>query len=140
MVLYFGILALVGGGTLAYPAASHWWRVQSMPPAADRTVAYEADVLPILEEHCYECHGDGRSDGRSKGGFNVEARDVLLRGGGSGPAAVAGDSARSPFVHRIAGISDERRMPPDNRTPLTPAQIGILRAWIDQGLVWEDPA
>ena len=30
------------------------------PPAA----TFEKDILPILEEHCYDCHGDGEHKGK----------------------------------------------------------------------------
>jgi len=133
---YIGILAIIGGGVLAYPAATRWWRIQSLPPASGRPVAFEADVRPLLEAHCYECHGEGRK----KGGFNLDDRAALLRGGKDGAAVLEGDSAHSTFIHRVAGVSREGRMPPDSKPPLTAEQIGILRAWIDQGVVWEDPA
>ena len=132
-MLYVGVLALVGGGALAYPAASKWWQIQSLPPAADRTVTYTADVLPILEEHCYECHGDSHR----KGGFNLDDRDMLFRGGKTGPVIEDGDSAGSGLIHRITAVFGDEPMPPRNKPQLTPEQIGVLRAWIDQGTQWD---
>jgi mono/diheme cytochrome c family protein len=132
IVIYVAVLAAAGGGVLAYPTASRWWAARSMPPAANREVAYVADVAPILETHCYECHGDGRGKGR----FNVETREALMDGGKTGPAIADGDSAASTLIHRVAGVGPGKIMPPSDKTPLTPAQIGILRAWIDQGTLW----
>jgi uncharacterized membrane protein len=132
IAVYVAVLVVLGGGVLAYPKASRWWAVQSMPPATDRDVAYAADVAPILEAHCYECHGDGRGKGR----FNLETREAILDGGKTGPAIVDGDSAASALIHRVAGVGPGKIMPPENKTPLTPEEIGILRAWIDQGTLW----
>ena len=126
------VAILVGGGALAYPSVSMWWRVQSLPPAVDRDVTYAADVVPILEEHCYECHGDDRR----KGGLNLDTRDMLMRGGKTGAVVEDGDSASSNLVHRIGGITPDAPMPPSNKPQLTADQVGVLRAWIDQGLNW----
>ena len=95
---------------------------------------YATDVLPIVEEHCYECHGDGRK----KGGLNLEARDALMRGGKTGPVIDAENSAGSVLIHRVGGVTTESPMPPSGKLRLTPDEIGVLRAWIDQGLEMED--
>ncbi|MBL9174725.1 MAG: hypothetical protein JNL10_14400, partial [Verrucomicrobiales bacterium] len=52
-----------------------------------------------------------------------------------------GSSEKSALIHMVAGLVDEMLMPPPSdkpgqSVPLTPEQIGILRAWIDQGAVW----
>jgi len=99
----------------------------------DREVTYTSDVQPVLEEHCDECHGDNRR----KGGLNLDSRDMLMRGGKTGSVVETGNSAGSGLVHRIGGIAGDRPMPPSNKPHLTPEQIGVLRAWIDQGLRWE---
>ncbi len=133
IVVYAGVLALVGGGVLAYPAASMWWRLRSLPAAAARDVTFTADVLPILEARCYECHGDDRR----KGGLNLDSRDMLLRGGKTGPVILEGDSAGSILIHRVGGVTNDRPMPPANKPQLTAEEVGVLRAWIDQGLKWK---
>lgn len=135
IVAYVGLLVLVGGGALAYPSASMWWRIQSLPPAVDRDVLYTTEVQPILEENCYECHGDERR----KGGLNLDTREMLLRGGKTGPVIEDGDSASSGLIHRVGGIEGDRPMPPSNKPQLTSEQIAVLRAWIDQGLHWRAP-
>lgn len=55
---------------------------------------------------------------------------------------VPGKSAESRLVHLIAGLDEETGlMPPDGMgTPLTSAEIGLVRAWIDQGLSWPESA
>lgn len=50
-----------------------------------------------------------------------------------------GKSAESPLIQFVAGIDPDLKMPPKGDR-LTAEQIGILRAWIDQGAPWPDGA
>src|SRR5262249_42096811 len=104
----------------------------SLPPPAKRQVDFHKEILPILSRRCAECHvGE-----RSKGSFRIETRELLLTGGDSGPAVVAGESARSLLIELVAGIDPERVMPASGKR-LSEQEIGLLRAWIDQGVKWE---
>ncbi len=49
----------------------------------------------------------------------------------------AGDSANSLLIHYVARQVKDMEMPPVGKgNPLTPEQISLLRAWIDQGANW----
>jgi len=105
-----------------------------LPPAANGAVDFAKDVQPIFAKSCYECHGDKKQ----KSDFRLDDRDQAMRGGETGkPAVVAGKSAESPLIQRVAGINPDEVMPPKG-DKLTSGQIGILRAWIDQGAKWPD--
>ena len=54
-----------------------------------------------------------------------------LRGGDYGPVIVPGNSAESKLIRRVVTGDGGLQMPPTG--PLTDEEIGILRAWIDQG-------
>ena len=112
-------------------AAADEQGTRALPPPADRAIDFTADVKPILERSCARCHARGRR----KGGFSIESRETLLAGGDNGPALVVGDSARSELIALVAGLDPENVMP-QKGSRLTPQQIGILRAWIDQGAPW----
>ncbi|MEX2015392.1 MAG: PSD1 and planctomycete cytochrome C domain-containing protein [Candidatus Hydrogenedentales bacterium] len=106
---------------------------QELPPALERTVSYADEVHPLLAAKCYECHfGEER-----KGGFSMGTRDAVLEGSQYGPVVVPGDSAASRLVEVIAGLDPEVIMP-EKGERLTAEQVGLLRAWIDQGLPWEE--
>jgi hypothetical protein len=106
---------------------------QDLPPALERTVSYADEIHPLLAQHCYECHfGSER-----KGGFSMNSRDAVLDGSQFGPVIVPGESAASRFIEVIAGLDPEVMMPEDGE-PLSAEEVGLLRAWIDQGLPWED--
>ena len=58
-----------------------------------------------------------------------------MEGGNEGAGIIPGNSAASPLVHRIAALDEDTVMPPEGER-LSAAQVGLIRAWIDQGAVW----
>lgn len=107
-------------------------QVAQMPPPAAHSVNFSQEIKPILDTSCNQCHGRGRA----KGGFQIDSRATLLKGGDSGPAFVAGKSAESLLIELVAGFDPDSVMPKKG-TKLTREQIGVLRAWIDQGAPWD---
>jgi mono/diheme cytochrome c family protein len=98
-----------------------------LPPAAARSVDYQADVKPLLAQNCYGCHGPEVQ----QSGLRLDLRQNALRGGDYGPVIVPGKSADSKLIRRLVDGDGGMQMPPTG--PLSPYDIGILRAWIDQG-------
>ena len=96
-------------------------------------VDFVRDIQPILETHCYECHGPKKA----RNGLRLDGRAAAFKGGDSGSAIVPGNSEQSLLVRRVLGLDGEDRMPKDE-DPLTPAQIAQIRAWIDQGAAWPE--
>jgi hypothetical protein len=105
--------------------------IDLLPPPVDRAIDFVADVQPLLREKCFECHAAGNEEG----GLNLAIRARVLEGGKSGAAIRPGNSLHSSLIHLVAGVDPARAMPPDG-DPLSPLQIGVLRAWIDQGAPW----
>ena len=104
------------------------------PPSAKKDLTYEKDIKPLLEKASLNCHGPEKP----KSKYRVDSRDAIIKGGDSEEAAIIpGNSAKSPIVHYSADLVTDMEMPPlDKREKypaLTKEQIGILRAWIDQG-------
>src|SRR6185369_10694366 len=104
-----------------------------MPPAVSRPVDFSKDVQPILSEHCYSCHGPEKQ----KGDFRWDQKASLSKIGDHGPILVRGKSAESRVIQLVAGLDPDSVMPPKGER-LSDAQIGILRAWIDQGAQWPE--
>jgi ankyrin repeat protein/mono/diheme cytochrome c family protein len=98
-----------------------------LPPAASSKVDYDKDVKPLLAQNCYSCHGDTVQ----QAGLRLDLRQNALRGGDYGPVIVPGKSAESKLIKRLVDGDGGMQMPPSG--PLAPEEIGILRAWIDQG-------
>ncbi len=111
--------------------------VGKLPPAARAPVSFAEDIQPILESSCLRCHGGVKP----KGGLRLDTRDAALRGGASGPAILPGRSAESRLIHAVARLDAETQMPPAGKgEPLTAEQVGKLRAWIEQGVKWDEAA
>src|SRR5262245_22855157 len=107
----------------------------SLPPPVDRKVDFARDVRPLFVRHCYACHGPSKQ----KSNFRLNVKNDALAGGDYGKAILPGKSADSPLIKNVAGVDPDFIMPPDGER-LTAAQVGILRAWIDQGADWPDAA
>ncbi len=120
--------AAVGLGARAEPQSK-----AQLPPAAKAPVDFLRDIKPILDQSCIQCHaGDKR-----KGGFSINNRDSVLFGGENGKTVELGNSSVSRFIHLVAAVDPEEVMPPKGDR-LTAEQVGVLRAWIDQGLPWPE--
>ncbi len=124
--LSLGWIARVNG---AAPSAD---AIAKLPAAVSRAVDFRRDVQPILEASCVKCHGRGKA----KGDWKLDTREMFLLPGESGPVVVLGDSAKSHFIHLVAGTDPDSIMP-QKGTKLTREQVGVLRAWVDQGLKWD---
>jgi hypothetical protein len=107
-------------------------QIKQLPPAADRPINFTKDIKPIVEASCIKCHGRGRD----KGGLRMDTRETLLKGGDSGLVVVAGKSTESLLIELVQGFDPDNVMPRKG-SRLTPQQVGLLRAWIDQGLRWD---
>ena len=106
-----------------------------LPPLANHKVDFVKDVQPILRERCFECH----SHGNDEGGLNLGVKRLAMAGGKSGSVITPGKSADSRLIHMVAAIRKTDVMPPEGK-PLSAAQVGVLRAWIDQGAEWPTSA
>jgi hypothetical protein len=112
-----------------------------IPPAATHEVDFEKDVKPLLEASCVKCH----SGPRPKHGFDMSTKESFLKGGRSeNPGLVVGKSAESLIIQTMSEATEDPdyHMPPEDNRDDYPAlkkeQIGIIRAWIDQGAKWPE--
>jgi mono/diheme cytochrome c family protein len=107
-----------------------------LPPVSTKTgVTYAADMKAIFDTSCVKCH----SGDKPKARLHMDTLDGVLKGTKEGKIVTPGDSAASFIVKAIAHVTGDHDswMPPLNNKagikPLTPEQIGLIRAWIDQG-------
>ena len=126
-------LALAATFGLAFIAAAD---TAQLPPASTKTgVTYAADIKPVFDQSCVKCH----SGDKPKAKLKLDSLENALKGSKDGKVVIAGDSAKSSLVQSVAHLTDDKDswMPPlHNKAkigPLTPEQIGLVRAWIDQG-------
>ena len=112
--------------------------VSKLPPAAAKQgVTFDSDIKPIFEKGCFKCHGPDVE--KPKGKMRADTRANVLKGGENGPDVTPGDLAKSPLIAQVAQITDDEDdyMPPKGKKakipPLTKEQVGLVRAWIEQG-------
>ncbi len=102
----------------------------SKQPAA---VSFSAEIKPILEKNCLECHQSGGA-GLQASGLSMESYEALMKGTRLGPVIKPGDSISSTLVLLITGVADQSiRMPHGDRQPLSPEQVELIKRWIAQG-------
>lgn len=113
--------------------------VSKLPLPVARPVDFVKEVYPIFKESCISCHGPDKQ----KGKYRMDTKEGAFKDTDYGPTIVPGKSEQSSLIHMVANLVDEMLMPPPSdkpgqSEPLTAEQIGILRAWIDQGAKWPD--
>src|SRR5881392_3563210 len=114
-------------GTLLLVMLSLAFGETKLPPSTNRKIDFEKDVQPVLSQKCYSCHGEDAQ----QSGLRLDKRQNALRGGDYGPVIIPGKSAESKLIRRLVNGDGGLQMPPTG--PLSDEEIGILRAWIDQG-------
>ena len=98
---------------------------------ADQQVRFSVDVLPILSEHCFSCHGPDEK--HRKGGLRLDDRDAAIKSG----AIVPGKPSESELLKRIHSPDSTEVMPPPKfNKKLSALQTKVLEKWLAQGAPW----
>lgn len=106
----------------------------SNPADSAAAKTFHGEVLPILREQCFRCHGE-----KDKGGLKLNTREAVLRAGDSELAAVVpGNPTASELLKRVRSDDEDHVMPPTGER-LAPEQMARLEAWIRDGAPWPAP-
>jgi len=95
----------------------------------EKSVDFAHDIVPILKDHCFECHGGDEAEG----GFSLNTRRLFLEG----EAAIPGDAEESLFIQLIEDPDPEYRMPSDEKPPVPEAEVALLKRWVNEGMQWD---
>lgn len=102
--------------------------------AGAEEIDFRRDIEPIFVSNCYECHGPKTR----KGDLRLTNRDDAFSPGQLGiPVIEPGRSDLSALVDLIRSHDPAQRMPKE-RSPLSDAQVDLIRRWIDEGAKWPD--
>ncbi len=93
--------------------------------ADEKVLTFEADIRPIFRSHCYDCHGSTKE---KKGKLDLRLARLMLAGGETGPAIVAGEPDKSFLVQRLR----EGSMPPGD-VRVSAEELEKISRWIAQG-------
>jgi len=112
----FGFFSLVIFGLLSQPASG-----QDEPK-----IDFVKQIQPIFEKYCLSCHGEVKPKD-----FRIDLKDEAMD---YIEAGAADDSTM--YLVLISEDEDELMPPPDEENPLTPAEIQLVKDWINQGADW----
>ncbi|HEX3601743.1 MAG TPA: DUF1549 domain-containing protein, partial [Lacipirellulaceae bacterium] len=106
-------------------------------PAEEPKIGYRREILPILSDRCFKCHGPDSAS--RKAGLRLDRADAASAELDSGShAIVPGDAAKSELVVRTSSTdADEMMPPPDSGKVLSAKEKALLRGWIEQGAKYE---
>jgi hypothetical protein len=101
-----------------------------LPPPSDKQgVTYATDIKPLLDRSCIKCHGPEKA----KHGLRLDSLEAALKGSKEGKVIKPGHSADSLLVRAVARVAKEPMPPEDKGAPFSAAEVGLIRAWIEQG-------
>jgi mono/diheme cytochrome c family protein len=127
LIAALGFSLALGTGVLVRAERAGAARLALGDAKTDRKIDFKRDIKPIFEARCIKCHGAEKP----QAGLRLDSEAALLRGSISGTVVVAGRGAESVLVRRLSGFNGVPPMPLGS-DPLTPKQIDVIRAWIDQ--------
>ena len=116
--------AILLAGSIGVISMSVGARAEENEPAID----FAHEVVPVLKEHCVECHGGHRHEGE----FSVNTRESIIDSGAVEP----GNAAGSYLIELVTSEDAATRMPKD-KPPLPQDAVERLRKWIDSDMPWE---
>ncbi|MCX6852814.1 MAG: PSD1 and planctomycete cytochrome C domain-containing protein [Verrucomicrobia bacterium] len=96
-------------------------------------VDFVREVRPILQKHCYSCHGEKKQ----KSGLRLDIKAAAFKGGDKhSPDIISGKAKDSPLIHFITTDDDDELMPPKGKLPAS--DIATLTTWINEGAPWPE--
>ncbi|MBA2115349.1 PSD1 and planctomycete cytochrome C domain-containing protein [Bremerella alba] len=100
---------------------------------AEETPDFANDVLPILSQHCFACHGPDESV--REGGLRLDIRDHAIQELDSGSTAIVpGNAEESELIDRVVSNDEFLQMPPPGTgKSLKAEEKEVLRRWIESG-------
>lgn len=112
-----------------------WPLAAGLPVLVAAEVDFSHDIVPILKQHCAECHAGEEK----KGGFSINTRQQLLAGSEyTDEVVIPGDSEASLLFELISTTERDIQMPPPKKGRMVPEKVAKIKAWIDEGLVWQE--
>ena len=97
-----------------------------------KPLTYMANIKPILDQHCVECHKAG-GKGTEKSGLLLDSYAATMRGTKFGPVVIPGQAINSTLYRLTTGKADPSLRMPHDAKPLSEEITNQLRDWIDQG-------
>lgn len=104
--------------------------------ASAKPVDFSREILPILSDRCFHCHGPDKSHRKAKLRLDLEAEAKKDRDGFF--AVFPGDPEESELWLRIISDDEDEVMPPpdSHRKPLSADEKETFKRWLKEGAPW----
>lgn len=127
---HFGGSLTHGSDFLSWPKS----RTAKVEPASEAQLlaqpVYATVIQPIFDKYCVSCHGAEKA----KGGLRMDTVEHLRKGGDSGPLFDPPGAEYSLLGNRLnLPEDDDDHMPPAGKPQLSPAQLAVVKWWLDAG-------
>lgn len=96
----------------------------------DKLFLFQEQVRPILEEHCWDCHGPDTQES----GLRLDTLAGWQAGGHSGKPLITTEQPGSSYILEALNHTGDIAMPPDDKLP--EHMIASISTWIGLGLPW----
>ena len=93
---------------------------------ADEPSAWQKEVAPILQQHCYRCHGPEKQESRVR--LDTLSGDLF------------NDRAAAEIWHEVLNVLNSAEMPPEDEPPLSEEDLATLTTQIRAQLQAADEA
>lgn len=99
-------------------------------------VSFSRDVLPVLSDRCFHCHGP--DEGNRESDLRLDLESSAKQDLGGYVAVVPNNLKKSELWLRITSNDEAERMPPtdSHRKPLSKRERQAIRQWILDGAKW----
>ncbi len=91
---------------------------------AHEPVSFSAEVMPILEQYCWECH----SEDNTELGLRLDSYEGVMAGSDYGTVVEPGDPDGSLLVDMV-----ESGDMPEEGDPVPPEELEVIKTWIAEG-------
>lgn len=98
----------------------------------EKEVSFKADIQPILQQYCVECHAEG-GKGSEKSGLILTSYESVMKGTRFGSIIKPGDALSSTLIMLVEGRADPSIKMPHGKESLPKDKIDYLKQWVMQG-------
>jgi hypothetical protein len=106
------------------------------PVPREDAVEFNRDILPILSDACFRCHGPDAK--KRKAALRLDTEAGAFTDLDHGKAFVRGNRQQSLTWQRITATDRRKQMPPrQSPRQLTEREKTLIGKWIDQGAKWQ---
>lgn len=110
---------------------------ESEQAPSEAKIDFNRDIRPILSNNCFFCHGPDEK--HREADLRLDTKAGAFHRVDGVAAVVPGKVEESTLIERILSTDADVRMPPaDSGKTLKPAEIELLKKWVQQGAAWQE--